>query len=359
MSTEIAYQELGLAPGASEAEVKAAWRRLVSRWHPDRNDSRAAVEKMQRINQAFELLRDVAGIGAPRQASGSGAPPASPAAPTPEEPPAAETGMPARPQVRRVRLTLEEAALGCVQILRGRSSDRCGVCSGTGRHAMPADCTACGGSGQVHQRAWYGWMASTVTCGDCEGSGRLASPCTPCDGTGKRPAHRYEVKVRIPPGVRGGDLLSVPGGGSGPAGGFELKIEWLPHPFFQLDDEGTVRCELPVDGFRWIAGQTVEVPTLEGLQPLALRRDECIYRLPGRGFPASRRGPRGDLVLIVRPVFPSSWTAEQRALLDRLIAATEGAGSDGPLVDWQRRLGTWARDTAPVRPARRGSRSKP
>ncbi|MFN6997463.1 MAG: J domain-containing protein, partial [Aquincola tertiaricarbonis] len=75
MSTETAaLEELGLRPGASEAEIKAAWRKLVSRWHPDRNASRAAVEKMQRINQAFELLRGAGAAAAPVR-------PAEPAAP--------------------------------------------------------------------------------------------------------------------------------------------------------------------------------------------------------------------------------------------------------------------------------------
>lgn len=358
MSTETAYQELGLAPGASDAEVKAAWRRLVSRWHPDRNASRAAVEKMQRINKAFELLRDAAG--------------AMPAAEQTDEPAAASSNTrkteragasahdgprpaAARPVKRRIKLTLEEAALGCLRVLSGRLTAVCDACEGAGMRWPGGDCACCSGSGQVRERAWYGWMSSTVACTDCSGDGRARETCGACSGAGKLPPRDYELRVRIPSGVRDGDLLGVPGGANGPPGGLDLQIELLPHAFFRLDDDGTMHCEIPVDGFRWIAGRTVEVPTPGGLKTLSLRHGECVYRLPGEGFPSSRRGPRGDLLMRVRPVFPPSLSTDQQILLDRLIA-TSAAVPDGALADWQQQLAGWAPpDTTPTSRARRRS----
>jgi molecular chaperone DnaJ len=329
LSTETAYQELGLAPGASDAEVKAAWRRLVSRWHPDRNASRAAVEKMQRINQAFELLRDAA--GAMPAAKEQDASTASPSGPRPAA---------AKPVKRRIKLTLEEAALGCLRVLSGRLTPACVACEGAGLRWPGGDCAGCNGSGQVRERAWYGWMSTTTACADCGGDGRARDTCGTCSGAGKLPPRDYELRVRIPAGVRDGDLLGVPGGANGPPGGLDLQIELLPHAFFRLDDDGTMHCEMPVDGFRWIAGRTVEVPTPGGLKPLALRHGECLYRLPGEGFPASRRGPRGDLWMTVRPVFPPSLSTDQQILLDRLIA-TSAAAPDGALAAWQQQLAGW------------------
>lgn len=349
MSNDTAYRELGLAPGASEAEIKAAWRRLVSRWHPDRNGSRAAVEKMQRINQAFELLR--AGLAdIPPPAPDGEAPSPAAAQRSAEDEPAADThaddaAASVRPLQRRVKLTLEEAAHGCVRVLRGQLAGACAGCAGAGLRWPGGECPSCEGSGRVHQRTWYGWSSSTVVCEDCAGDGRARVVCTPCDGTGKLPPQRYELKVRIPAGVRDGDLLAVPPDRrrTGPPGGIDLRIELLPHPLFALEPDGTVRCECPVDGFRWIAGRDLEVPTLDGLETFTpTRRDDVVYRLPGRGFPATRRGARADFVLTLRPTFPHPLSNDQQILLDRLIATTTQAGK-GPLADWQQRVRQWSR----------------
>lgn len=355
MSTETAFRELGLQPGASEAEIKAAWRRLVSRWHPDRNASQAAVDKMQRINQAFELLQAAAAAAA----ASSPAPGASPApSPAAAESPPPPTGRSAPPVSRRIKLTLEEAALGCVRVLRGQLSQGCEACGGQGLRFSGAACATCQGVGQVRERAWYGWMATLVRCPDCSGDGRARLACQPCGSTGKLPPLKYEIKVRIPAGVRDGDLLGVPPArdGSGPEGGLDLQIELQPHPLFTLDADGTLRCMMPVDGFRWLGSRQVEVPTLAGCQPLALRHGECVYRLPGQGFPATRRGSRADLVVTVQPVFPEPWTNDQHILLDRLIATTAAAAT-GPLADWQQQLRRHAGEREP--PASADDREPP
>lgn len=343
MSTETAFRELGLQPGASEAEIKAAWRRLVSRWHPDRNASQAAVEKMQRINQAFELLQ-AAAAGAEEPAA-----PAQSASPPPPPAPPSAPSRTATPLSRRIKLTLEEAALGCVRVLRGQLAQACEACGGQGLRFPGSACPTCDGEGEVRERAWYGWMATRVTCPDCSGDGRARLACSPCGSTGKLAPRKYELKVRIPAGVRDGDLLGVPPtrGGAGPEGGLDLQIELQPHPLFTLEADGTLRCTMPVDGFRWLGSRRVEVPTLAGSQPLALRHGECVYRLPGQGFPATRRGARADLVVTVQPVFPQPWTSDQQILLDRLIATTTAAPT-GPLADWQRQMQRHAAGRGPA-----------
>lgn len=288
MVIEHAYAELGLAPGASEAQVKAAWRRLVAQWHPDRNAAPGALARMQRINTAYETIR----LG-----------PDDAAAPAQAPDPAAAV----RPLRRRVRLSLEEAATGCVKPVRGQRSEVC---------------TSCDGAGELRRPGWYGWMASTAPCSACAGRGRLA--------------RGYRHTVRIPPGARAGDRLQAHTAGAT----LELQIEIAPHPLFTLDADGTLRCEMPVDGFAWMAERWVEVPTLAGLQHMRLRRAHRSYRLRGQGFP-DRGGARGDCVVTIEPRFPDSLSAEQEALLERLSAA-----GTAPLADWQRRLRAWERRRA-------------
>lgn len=330
MGSHDAFAELGLAPGAGEMEVKAAWRRLVSRWHPDRNDSAGAVARMQRINQAYEAIRRSGFAGAAGESGDAGAAPAA----EPRHP------GPVRMVQRKVRLTLEEAAAGCTRVLQGRLDEACPGCAGLGHHLPGGACARCAGSGTLRQRAWYGWFGTAAECEACAGDGLARRPCEACAGTGKAPPRRYRFQVRLPHGVRDGDLLHVDGrrAGAQPLA-LDIRVELQAHPLFELEADGRIRCEIPVDGFAWIAERSIEVPTLDGLQPLALKRDRVSYNLPGRGFPVERRGPRGDQVVTVVPVFPEQLGTDQQILVDQLIASQ----TDRRLGDWQRRLRAWQR----------------
>lgn len=322
MLIDDAYAELGLAPGALEAEVKAAWRRLVSQWHPDRNKTATALRRMQRINTAYEQIR-LAGFEPDAPAANDAA--ASPAAPQP-----APRGRTLR---RKVRLTLEEAALGCVKVLRGKETNPCARCDGRGYRVLADACGACEGNGVVRNRAWYGWVSTMETCSACHGERLARQVCDGCEGAG-RLTRSYRHTVRIPAGVRHGEVL----GATETDGPFELHVELSPHRFFVLGEDGILRCEMPVDGFAWMANQWVDVPTLSGLQRMRLKRGHHVYRLRGQGFPSERLGARADYMLTVVPTFPESLSAEQEALLDQL-----GALSTGPVRTWQRALKAWDR----------------
>lgn len=333
MSTDNAYAELGLTPGATEAEVKAAWRRLVSLWHPDRNSSANAVQKMQRLNEALEQIS--------RAGFARGATRTRPEPPPPESAPS-EPQPPARTIHRKIELSLEEAALGCTRTVSGRYGVRCASCSGLGWHALGGNCRACAGSGAVRRASLYNWFGTQVECEACRGGGIARRPCADCGASGKLAPQRFQVGVRIPQGVRDGDLLQAAALSSGGERlAIELRVTLRRHEFLELFDDGTLRCEVPVDGFAWIAGREIDVPTLAGSRPLRLNRAQLVYRIGSEGFPTERRGPRGDLWITVVPVFPDPLGAEQQALLDRLIAT--GLGRDGRplqprLRDWQRRM---------------------
>ena len=350
--TDDAFAELGLKPDATEYEVKSAWRRLVSQWHPDRNASAAAVAKMQRINRAFKAIRQTgfatgrpassadssarsrASADAARARADAGAERSRRAQQRNSERADADAAAPGRPRraiSRKLKLTLEEAAAGSTKDLRGRISDACADCDGVGYRVLGGHCPQCHGSGAVRQRSWFGWVGTQSECTACHGGGIARQHCASCDGSGSQ-SREYRFSVRIPLGVRDGDQLHVDGRRhkSGPAPvDLNIRVELLPHRFLHLDADGTIRCEVPVDGFAWIANRSVEVPTLAGLRRLQLDRERLGYRLRGEGFPVERRGVPGDQLITITPIFPASLNNDQRILLDQLIATSaRGDGSD-------------------------------
>lgn len=356
-----AYAELGLDPGASAAEVKAAWRRLAAQWHPDRNRSAGAIGRMQRINRALEEIRgrraadDPGDEGSEPAASATGSARSdrrenSDAQDRGEDDSEAwrddsgdgASGATIRTIDCEVKLTLEEALAGCIRHIRGTFVESCARCEGSGFRILPGACADCEGSGAVRQRMWFGWYAASTKCPACDGDGNARQACDACDGQGERPPFEYSVRVRVPHGVRDGDLLHV--GGRRLAAGhplveLNLRVEVLAHAFFGLDPDGTIRCTVPVNGFAWMANRSIDVPTLTGLQPLKLKRDELSYRLAGQGFPVERRGPRGDQWVTLQPVFPERLSADQEILLDQLVA-TPWHRDDSHLAD---RLDAWRR----------------
>ncbi len=344
MDTDNAFAELGLAPSATENEVKAAWRRLVSQWHPDRNDHSGAVARMQRINDAFRVIQRSVTRAAPSAARHDEAPAAPPAAHAAN----ANNADPQRRTVnRKIRLTLEEAAMGCTKVLQGKLTENCATCAGLGYRRPGGACARCEGSGEVRQAAWFGWVNARTPCEACGGGGEARLPCPDCDETGKQETRRYKISVRIPHGVRHGDLLHVDGRRTRAGQALvdlNLRVEVLKHELFELDGDGTVRCEMPVDGFAWIANRSISVPTLSGLQPLQLSRDRLAYRLKQHGFPVERRGSRGDHLVTVQPIFPERLSTDQDILLDQLIAASsdpDGQPTHERLRAWHRGLRAW------------------
>jgi DnaJ-class molecular chaperone len=339
VNVEDSYRELGLSPGCSDAEVKAAWRRLAARWHPDRNASPHALRKIQRINRALEEIQ---------RARESGFAPVTESGFTQTGPGAAGRAQPERTLHHVARLTLEEAVAGCIQVLEGEVLDDCVACHGSGLQKHAAACGDCGGSGELRQSLWLSWMASTVRCRACDGQGSVRRACSLCEGSGKAPARRYRCRARIPAGVRAGDLLHVGASLQGRNGServaLSVRVELQPHEFFTLDEDGTVRCELPVDGFAWVANRWIEVPTPGGLQQMRLRRGYQTYRIKGQGFPLEDGSERADCIITVVPLFPEELSKAQEAQIDKLVAGnTRAAGTPAGAraAAWQQTVQAW------------------
>ena len=355
METQAAYAQLGLHPSASDAQIKATWRRLVAAWHPDRNAAPDAGQRMQLINKAYQHIRQLRdGViedvspppgATPAKAAAARAAAARAAAKAAAEAAArAKAEQPRATHVRTVRLSMEEAILGCTRTLRGHFTHTCHTCAGKGQRVLAKACTTCNGSGAVRKPSLFGWLWNEAACVDCGGDGRLRTGCKDCEGSGEWQVS-YRRRVRFPAGVRPGYVLSVPASRHGALEVvLELVVELEPHALFVLASDGALRCEMPVNGYAWMAGRWVEVPTPDGLQQMRLNRDALVYRLAGQGFPASPRGPRGDYFVKVVPQFPAQDDPAQEALLAQLIERSNRAALadlEQPLGQWQRKLTRW------------------
>ena len=341
MDTQEAYQELGVDPGVSDAELKIIWRRLVAAWHPDRNATAGASRRMQHINKAYQHIRQLRDGQSDGTADGETPETGSEqTAASAESEPNGKT----KTHFRKVELSLEDAILGCTRTLSGRIAHTCSACVGKGQCVLAKACLACSGGGAVRKASLFGWLWSEESCADCGGDGRFRESCGACGGSGEQTV-TYRRRVRIPAGVRNGYVLSVPAARSGETEiGLELEVSIEPHPLFILDGDGLLRCEMPVNGYAWMSGRWVEVPTPNGMQQMRLNRNALTYRLSGQGFPTSIRGPRGDYLVKVVPAFPAQEDPEQEVLLEQLIAKSNDAikaDRSQPLGQWQRKLKRW------------------
>lgn len=329
MELDDPYHELGLAPGSSDAEVKAAWRRLSARWHPDRNDSPHALRKIQSINRALEMIRS-----ARDEQEAEVEDPAHGA----QEPTIEHT----------ISLTLEEVVTGCVREVRGEVVEDCAECKGSGLQLQATECSECSGAGHIRQHHWFAWVASTVECAACHGQGKKHQSCTACAGSGKAPANKYRCRVQVAPGARAGDLLDatarVQGSQRRRKLALRVRVELQSHEFFMAEADGILKCELPVDGFAWMANRWIEVPTPRGLQQMKLQRGHLNYRIKNAGLPWTNEAEAADCIVTVVPMFPDEFSQEQEAAIDRLVTSNSGmAGTSAGdrMVAWNRMVSSW------------------
>lgn len=306
---------LGLRPGATPEDIKAAYRRIARENHPDRNpDDPEAAERFRRAADAYRAL----GAGA-----GSAARPG-------ERPPPRAAGdvfeqVFGRRRKRergvdlRYALTLGflEAARGGERTIRLPGKATCPRCRGTGaeRGSTPVLCSRCKGSGEIREKR--GFFDRSATCPECRGRGRLHSdPCSACDGAGEVERAR-SVIVPFPAGVAHGARLRIagqgqPGTGGADPGDLYVVIDVEPHPLFERDGND-VRVEVPVPFALAAAGGTVEVPTLSGVVRMKVPPGSGsgrVFRLAGKGFEG------GDQRVVLRIETPPTLTERARAALD-------------------------------------------
>jgi molecular chaperone DnaJ len=340
------YEVLGVQRGASAIEVKAAYRKLALRWHPDRNPGDvAAEERFKEVSHAYAVLSDEDkrahydrfGEAASELPFG-GAVDLQSATDFFDAIFGDLFGLGRKKAAGQdLRYTLEldfdEAALGCEKTIRFQRQEDCGGCGGSGAQGGAAGllpCQKCGGQGFVRQRT--GFFSPRRECLACGGAGEVPRVrCRTCAGTGLVERER-DYLVRIPPGSVQGASQRVAGEGSpgrrgGPAGDLHVNVRVRAHEFYR-DEGGVLLCELPVSPSEASLGAEVDVLLLDAAVRMKLppgTQTGAVFRLRGKGMPRAGGLPRGDAHVRVVVETPVAVSPEARSLLERVEGALPAA----------------------------------
>lgn len=364
------YDVLGSNKGASDADLKKAYRRKVKELHPDQNqDNPDAEEQFKEVNEAYDILKDAekkaaydrfghaafeggtgasAGGGFNRGGAGHGDF-SSAFSDVFDDLFGGFAGGGQRRGGQRatrgsdlrynLRVSLEEAFAGKQAAINVPSSVACDVCSGTGAEggAEPTTCPTCSGMGKV--RAQQGFFTVERGCPTCSGRGQIINnPCDTCTGSGRVEKDR-SLNVNIPAGVETGTRIRLASEGEaglrgGPSGDLYIFIEVRPHEIFERENQNLF-CRIPVSMSTATLGGELEAPTLDGGRsrvkvPAGVQSGKQL-RLKGKGMPALRGGGAGDLYIELAVETPVNLTGRQKELLrefEKLSNENNPASSD-------------------------------
>ncbi len=347
------YEVLGLSKGASEQEIKKAYRTLAKKYHPDMNKEPGAEEKFKEINEAYEVLSDptkkanydqygfagmdgAGGFGGFSNAdfgdindifgsffgSGFGGFGGSSRR--------SNTG-PRRGQDRymQMRISFMDAIFGKNETIKIDVDETCPDCMGTGAHSKEdiKSCSRCNGTGTVvtQQRTAFGVFQSQSVCPECGGTGKkIVRKCSRCNGKGYE-HKRVEVDVKIPAGIQSGQQLRVSGKGErGSNGGSngDLFIEILVgrHDYFTREGKN-IYIDVPISSVDAALGCTIDAPTVYGdveLNIPAGTQNGTQFRLRGKGVKDIRGGDQGDQFVQVHVEIPKKLSREEKELYEKL-----------------------------------------
>ncbi len=344
------YEVLGVDKGASEEEIKKAYKKMAKKYHPDLHpDDPDAAEKFKEVNEAASVLSDSdkrsrydqfghAGVDGSMGGGGGfggfedfgfggfsdifdsifgggGGRKADPNRPRRGEDISAD-----------ITISFEEAAFGVEKDVTVNRRDECSVCHGTGAAAgsTPKTCPTCHGTGQVRtvQNTPLGQMQSVRPCHQCHGEGTIIEqPCSACNGNGFV-RKKHTIKVSVPAGMADGNTLRVSGEGhcgakGGPSGDLYVQTFVRPHELFERVNDD-VYADEDITYAQAALGDQIRVPTLDGDVSFEIpsgTQNGAVFRLKGKGIPHLRGKGRGDHRIKVRVVIPSDLTEDQKDLL--------------------------------------------
>lgn len=354
------YEVLGIQKGATEEEIKKAYRKMARENHPDLHPDKAeeCEQKMKEINEAYAVLSDsekrqkydqfgqaglnggmggMDGFGGFTGSyggdmsdifesvfggifGGGGGGFRSSGASTANAP---RRG---RDIATGINISFMDACKGTTQELNIAHQEKCTACNGSGAEpgSVPETCPNCQGRGtiRVTQQTFLGTMSSTNPCPNCGGKGTIIkNPCNKCKGMGRVRVQK-RVSLNIPAGIDDGQTLRVPGEGDcgvngGPAGNLNVEVNVRPHPIFKRNGFD-VECDVPITFAQAVLGDTIEVPTIDGNVKLTISegtQSGTKQRLKGKGIKRLQRDGRGDQYVNLKVEVPKNLTKKQKDLL--------------------------------------------
>ena len=354
------YETLGVSRTATEAEMKAAFRKLAMQFHPDKNPGDHTAEvRFKEINEAYQCLSEGqkraaydrfghaafenGGAGGGGMGDGFGSS-MSDIFDDLFGDMMGGGGRRGRANGRErgndlrynLEITLEDAFNGKTATIKVPSLMTCEACTGAGAKpgSKPKACTTCGGAGRV--RAQQGFFAIERTCPTCQGRGEMIdNPCDACRGAGRVTRER-SLSVNIPPGVEDGTRIRLAGEGEsglrgGPAGDLYIFLSMKAHPFFQRDG-ADLFCRVPISMVQAALGGEFTVHTVNGSEakvkiPEGTQSGKQV-KLKSKGMPVLRTRDFGDLYIQANVETPQNLTKRQRELLSEF--ETESSNTTHP-----------------------------
>ncbi len=353
------YEVLGVSKGASDDEIKKAYKKLARKYHPDLNpDNKEAEEKFKEANEAYEILSDREKRGRYDQFGHAGVDPNFGAGGGGFDGSfdfgdlgdifgsffgggfgggrRSNPNAPQRGESIRLSLILsfEEAAFGCEKAVTVERLEPCPSCQGSGcaEGTTPEVCPDCHGTGtvQVRRQTPMGVFATSSPCTRCGGKGKIIhQPCRECRGAGSV-RKRKTIQASIPAGIDNGQTISIRGQGNagkngGPAGDLLVTITVRPHEIFRRDGT-SVLCEAPITFAQAALGAELEIPTIDGKVKYDIpegTQSGTVFRLKGKGIPSINGRGRGDQYVTVYIETPRNLNKEQKEALKK-FAETMG-----------------------------------
>lgn len=344
------YKLLGIEKGASQDEIKKAYRKMAHQYHPDRNQGDSESEaKFKKISEAYEVLSDAKkrqmydqfGSAGPQQSAGGGGFNAQGFDFSGFDQGGFadifETffghGQGGRRQSRvqrgedlevRIKIPFEESVFGTQKKIKIRRIIRCDHCNGSGAEpgTKVLECPQCKGAGEIKEvkNTILGQIMTSTICSTCRGEGKVPEkPCTRCNGN-KRLSKEETLTVKIPTAINDGAVIRLQSkGNEGEAAGHDgdLFIRVFVEPSKKYKRDGyNIRSEHEINYLQAVLGDEVEVETLHGKEKLVIPpgiQNNKVLTISNKGVPISDKS-NGDHQVKIKIYTPKKISKKEREL---------------------------------------------